>query len=173
MDGYSHWWSFVTKVEVIRLESSPMRDVSAEVGLSSTIYLAYASCFSAIAPSLLPKRDLLCSWYCLSCFWFCQSSFLCIWENVLPTCCSLRLSYLLSSSFLSCINPTYNDTHLSLSLRWSSCLHTWGKTVAHSVWLCYHHVTKHLNTVASYTILVLIFMIKAKLIFTIPRLVHL
>ena len=83
-----------------------------------------------------------------------------IWEDVLPTCCPLCLSCPLSSSFLSHIHPTYNSSHLSLSLWWS-CLHTWGKMVARCVWLCHHHVTKHLNTVAGCTILVLIFMIKA------------
>lgn len=49
--------------------------------------------FSAIALSLLSERGFLCSWYCLSCFWFCQSFFLCIWVDVLPTCCPLSYQW--------------------------------------------------------------------------------
>lgn len=114
--------------------------------------------FLLLPLSLAPKRGLLYSWYCLSCFWSYQSSFG-IWEDVLPSYCPLWLS--LSSRFLSRIHLTHNDTHLSLSLWWSSCLHTWGKMVAHSLWLCHQHVIKHLNALASCTIIVFMLMIKS------------
>lgn len=136
-----------------------MTVVRAEVGLFSTIYLAYASYFSIVAPSLPPQRSLLCSWYHLSLVLILPVILL-VYLDVLPTCCPLCLSCPLSSSFLSPIHPTCNNPRLSLSLGWS-CWRTWGKTVVHCVWLCHRHVTKHLNTVASYMILGLIFIIKA------------
>lgn len=136
-----------------------MTVVRAEAGLSSTIYLAYALYFSIVAPSLPPTKEssLFLIPFILVLI---LPVVLLVYLDVLPTCCPLCLSCPLSSSFLSPIHPTCNNPRLSLSLGWS-CWCTWGKTVVHCVWLCHRHVTKRLNTVAGYMILVLIFIIKA------------
>lgn len=114
--------------------------------------------FFLLLPLFSPRTGVVCALHTVCLVFDFASHPFCVFGR---TSCPLCLSCPLSSSFLLHINPTYNDTHLSLSLWWSSRLHTWGKMVAHSVWLRHHHVTKHLNAVASYTILVLIFMTKA------------